>query len=366
MSRLLHEGQRIGRSYEVERYLGEGAFAQVYRVRHRYLGRLAMKVFKHVGTAEETERLLGEAIMLSQLSHPNIVRIFDADTVSTPAGECGFFTMEYVAGGTLHDFWTSHQDRFVPVTSVVEVVRQVCDGLSVAHRERPPIVHRDLTLQNILVGYDGDGLRARISDFGLAKRANPADWMVSAQGTLVFKAPESLRNPQSDSTAGDIWALGTIIYLLLTDTLPFEDPGGAQSFIGAHIREPPRSPQAFNVDVDDALAEVVVDALQPDPRRRIRDAPAMQAALARWQEQYRAPDAPSPDAPMAPAASCKPPRRTEQSEVTGLVEQALLLTRQVGTLPDAADLMEEAFNKDPRLRSRYGSRVALWRKGVMS
>ena len=224
--RLLVEGQKLRGTYEVERYLGEGAFAEVYRVRHRFLGRQAMKVFKMTGMSlEETETMLDEAILLSRLGHPNIVRVFDADTIDTPRGVCGFFTMEYVAGGSLQQFWTSHGSRLVPVSVAVDVLKQCCRGLAVAHSENPPIIHRDIKPQNILVGYDATGIRVRVSDFGLAKRVNPLTLLASSKGTRSFKAPEALQNLDSDSCAGDVWALGSTLYLLLTDRLPYAEGG---------------------------------------------------------------------------------------------------------------------------------------------
>ena len=82
---LLQEGENIKGTYEVERFLGEGAFAEVYRVRHRFLGRQAMKLFKRVGmTQDEIEEILGEAILLSRIGHPNIVRVFDANVFESP------------------------------------------------------------------------------------------------------------------------------------------------------------------------------------------------------------------------------------------------------------------------------------------
>jgi len=97
---LLEDGQTIRDTYEVERFLGEGAFAEVFRVKHRFLGRQAMKVFKRVGmTVPEIEDILGEAIMLSRIGHPNIVRVFDANVLDTEKGLCGYFTMENVPGG---------------------------------------------------------------------------------------------------------------------------------------------------------------------------------------------------------------------------------------------------------------------------
>jgi serine/threonine protein kinase len=95
---LLTEGQSVRDTYEVERFLGEGAFAEVYRVRHRYLGRQALKLFKMSGlTAPEVEAMLGEAVLLSRIEHPNIVRVFDANTITIDGQLYGYFTMEHVA-----------------------------------------------------------------------------------------------------------------------------------------------------------------------------------------------------------------------------------------------------------------------------
>ena len=144
---LLSEGEQIHGTYEVERFLGEGAFAEVYRVKHRFLGRQAMKVFKRSGmTLAEIEEMLGEAILLSRIGHPNIVRVFDANVLETPHGLCGYFTMEHVAGGSLEKFWRSHGNSFVPVGTSVDLICQVCRGLDLAHRESPPIIHRDIKL----------------------------------------------------------------------------------------------------------------------------------------------------------------------------------------------------------------------------
>src|ERR1039458_3782340 len=125
--KLLREGQIVGSTYEVEKFLGEGAFAEVYRVKHRFLGRQAMKVFKLVGmTLEETHEMLSEAIILSRIGHPNIVRVFNADLTDTEFGQCAFFTMEYIAGGSLESFWKSFGAALVPVETSVEILRQVC------------------------------------------------------------------------------------------------------------------------------------------------------------------------------------------------------------------------------------------------
>ncbi|AXB41542.1 serine/threonine-protein kinase [Amycolatopsis albispora] len=365
--KLLEDGQRVGDAYEVERFLGEGAFAEVYRVRHDIFGRQAMKVFKRTGTAEETKTMLGEAIMLTRIGHPNIIRVFHAGMVSSPHGMSGYFTMEYVAGGNLQRFWVSHRERFVPVEDSVRILHQVADGLAVAHSARPAIVHRDITPQNILVGYDTDGLRAKLSDFGLAKSVNPMTLMASTKGTLAFKAPESLLNRQGDSRAGDVWALGTIAYLLLTDTLPYED-GGPTSYFGTQRRTPPPPPHEFNSEVDGELDRIVLRALDPDPSARTPDATALAAELAEWRacrgrgKAKRVVDLPSRTSKNVLGH----PSSATEEEAARLAGRARELARQATTLHEAADLMEEAFNKSPKLRATHEHWLRLWRKGVLT
>jgi serine/threonine-protein kinase len=278
---LLEAGEHVtGGSYVVERLLGQGAYSEVYRVRHAVLGRLAMKVLRRVGTLAQTHGLLGEAVLLSRIGHPNVVRVFDAGTVTTAAGERGWFTMEYVAGGNLDDFRTAHTSGPVPVADTVEVLTQICAGLATAHAEDPPIVHRDLTPWNVLVGQGRHGIRVRIGDFGLARRADPGTGLTSGEGTLAFMAPESLRYGIGSSTAADVYSVGVLAYLLLTDVLPHRDL--AHTVYGAERRQAPVAPSRFNRDVDAGLDRLVLSALDPDPGRRPPDAAALGAALAEW------------------------------------------------------------------------------------
>src|SRR5690606_19598051 len=212
-------------------------------------GRLAMKVLRKVGTLAQTHELLGEAVLLSRLGHPNVVRVFDAGTVTTAAGERGWFTMEYVAGGNLDDYRTAHTAGPLPVADSVEILRQLCAGLAAAHGEDPPIVHRDLTPWNILVGQDAHGIRVRIGDFGLARRAQPG--LTGGEGTLAFMAPEALRYGVGSSTAADVYSVGVLAYLLLTDVLPHRDL--AHTVYGAERRRPPAAPSRLNRAADAAL-----------------------------------------------------------------------------------------------------------------
>ncbi|OFW02561.1 MAG: serine/threonine protein kinase [Acidobacteria bacterium RIFCSPLOWO2_02_FULL_68_18] len=363
---LLREGQMIGGTCEVERFLGEGAFAEVYRVRHRFLGRQAMKVFKAVGmTMEEMERMLFEAILLSRLSHPNIIHVFDADVTETSLGTSGFFTMEYVAGGTLEQFWRSHGTQFVPAEATVEIMRQVCRGLAVAHAENPPIVHRDIKPQNVLVGYDTSGLNAKVCDFGLAKQVNPLTMLASARGTRCFKAPETILDWQNDSRAGDVWAIGSTMYLLLTDRLPYSELGDDGTLDPRRFERPLIPPSRLNVQVDGGLDEIVFRTLDRRPDCRYQTAAELLRDLNSWRPRLRS----TKDRALSLGSSAISKTAlgvhspADQEAAPRMIRKALRLAKGA-RFADAADVMEEAFNEQPELRTRYEYQVKLWRRGV--
>ena len=364
---LLMEGQLIRDTYEVERFLGEGAFAEVYRVRHRFLGRQAMKVFKAPGMSRaEIESLLDEALLLSKIGHPNIVRVFDANIVEGDARIHGFFTMEYVAGGSLDQFWRSHGTALVPIETTVDLMRQICRGLSVAHSESPPIVHRDIKPQNILVGYDGAGVRVRLSDFGLAKRVNPLTLQASARGTRAFKAPETHKNYYGDSRAGDTWALGCTLYLLLTDRLPYAEVGQWDAHDPLRFERPLIPPSRLNVLVDPVLEAIVFRALALEPERRYADASVLLNDLDRWSLPCPVASRPLPTGqPLSESKGVRgADRPADESAARQMIIQAAGLSQRAGRLAEAADLMEEAFNRWPTLREQYGGRLQLWRRGI--
>ncbi len=361
---ILEEGQNIRDTYEVERFLGEGAFAEVYRVKHRFLGRQAMKVFKAAGmTLPDIEDMLGEAIMLSRIGHPNIVRVFDANTVQTKKGLFGYFTMENVPGGSLEKFWQSHGTAYVPVETVVDLMKQVCRGLAIAHREQPPIVHRDIKPQNILVGYEADGLRARVSDFGLAKRVNPLTLLATAAGTISFKPPEAFTDSKGDSCAADVWAIGTTLYLLLTDQLPFKFPSDLGWGSRDLFKEEVRPPSDLNADVNRTLDAIIAKSLSLSPGDRHANAMELLEALEQWRPGTDHAPGKAMMVDVSKAALGTAHSSPNQQLAQDMARQALELKKQ-GRLADAADAMEEAFNKWPDLRQKYAPQVRLWRCGI--
>jgi len=365
---LLNEGDIIRDSYTVDRFLGEGAFAEVYRVKHRFMRRqLAMKVFKLLGTIEETQSALEEAIILSDIGHRNVIRVFDMNMIETANGTRGFFTMEYIAV-TLQDFWIGYGNEFVPLETSVEIVKQVCHGLNVAHRDNPPIIHRDIKPHNILVGYDESGLRACLTDFGLAKRVNPLKLKASARGTPCFKAPETFIDPWSDSCAGDVWAAGVTLYLLLTDRFPFEPPEGDCNKLDYRCFEHPLIPPSrWNIRVDSILDQIVIRALAIDREKRYQNAAELLEGLNRW--KLRPPQGVKDFKDNLSSANSKDvlgaPAKADEAQIREMVTQALQLSRERGRLREAADLMEEALNRWPALREDYEQDLKHWRAGIV-
>lgn len=351
---LLEEGQVVRDTYTVERKLGEGFFAEVYRVRHRFLGRQAMKVFKTIGlSAADLEQMFGEALLLSRLSHPNIIRVFDANVTMTERGTLGYFTMELVAGGSLLDYWRSYPQQPMPVPLVVDLVQQACSGLALAHGEAPPVLHRDIKPDNILVGQESNGLRVRLSDFGLAKKANALTHMASARGAIGFKAPECLRGMGSDSAASDVWSVGYTLYLLLTNSPPYPEPDRDDTLRQRRFDQlVPAS--TLNIRVDPALDAIVNRALALNPRDRYPSAVPMLADLQRWQPQA------DERVPPVPAV----PQPQNEDEARQMVAEAMGLAKQAGRLTDAARMLEAACDQSPALREEYEDQLSLWRRGI--
>ncbi len=362
---ILSPGQVVRDTYEVERLLGEGAFAEVYRVKHRFMGRQAMKVFKATGaTLEDIEHDIAEAILLSGIKHPNIVEVYDANVLEASKAQFGYFTMTYMPGGTLERFWRSFGTTLMPVEQVVEVIRQACRGLAVAHSSSPPIVHRDIKPQNLLVGFAADGLRVRLSDFGLAKAVNPLTLLVSAKGTLGFKPPESLNNV--DSCAADVWAVGTTLYLLLTDEMPFpmlsdRDVEDANRFL-----RPIRPPSIYNIGIDAGLESIIFRCLAASASDRYADANELLRDLEKWTPGYKPPGTSvSQSKRGSKTAIAERSPHDLKGEARNALQEAIGIAHDPTKLMSAADLLEEAISKDPALRDRYESQLQLWRKGIM-
>ena len=206
----LEQGAIVRNTYTVDTLLGSGCFADVYLVRHRFLGMQAMKVFREP-TLEGGTDALREAFLLSRFGHPHIVRVFEANVLDAAFGGNEFLTMEYVAGSTLLDYAS---ERTLSIRRVLEIACQVCEAVAQAHAQTPPVVHRDIKPQNVLVE-PGEGTpHVKLADFGFALPVGRGTITGSTAGTLAYMAPETLDG--TGTTASDVWSLGILTYELLT------------------------------------------------------------------------------------------------------------------------------------------------------
>ncbi|HEX8556974.1 MAG TPA: serine/threonine-protein kinase [Pyrinomonadaceae bacterium] len=356
MMTLLEEGQPIRNGdFVVERFLGEGFFAEVYRIRHQIIDqRQALKIFKTPGSVDEVRLMLDEARLLTGLGHRNIVRVYDAGIHQTGARSYGFFTMEYLEGGSLEQFRLQHQERLVPVPVTVGVLRQVCQGLGRAHGRRPPLIHRDIRPQNILIGEDEEGLRACLSDFGLAKHVNPLKLKASTKGAPCYRAPECYDDPQAASCAADVWALGLTAYLMLTDRFPYAG-ADLDEIKPEHFRRPLVPASSLNGGVDERLDRILARALAIDPAERYPHAMALLQDLEAWGRTGV--DAPRPAAPRPrPEADL-----SGEQEARPLVARALQLAPS--RLEEASQLLQRAMDAHPPYREQYKGLLKAWLSG---
>lgn len=257
--------------------LGEGGMGLVYRARDRTLDRIvALKVIRggSLIRREELDRFLLEAKAAAQFDHPHIVPILE---IGSHLGQ-PYYTMPYLAGGNL----AQNLDRLQgDVEQAVTLIRKVAQALDCVHQKG--ILHRDLKLANVLLDETGEPL---IADFGLARMTgSDIDLTRSNQrlGTLPYMAPEQLSGGKSKlSPATDVWALGVMLYQLLTGERPFA--GDSEDLIAGQIRSAePLRPADRVASMDRTLDAIVMRCLEKDPEQRFPSAGALAQELGRWQ-----------------------------------------------------------------------------------
>jgi len=263
--------RRIGDRYEVVDLLGEGDQGIVFLVRDR-ARQGALRALKMLRPDPEDpaarERLLQEFRRLALLEHPGLVRVYDF-AVDERTGR-PYLVMERVGGRPLPQ---AVRDR--PLPFVLEAFRQVLEAVDHLHRQG--LVHRDLKPENILVeeGDDPDRPgRVVVMDLGLSLERGTAD--AAPAGTLHFLAPEIFEG-HAATPRSDLWSLGVVFYLALTDRLPW-DAASARDLLETRRRTEPPPPSRWNPAVPLALDALVLGMLAEDPARRL---PGAAAALAR-------------------------------------------------------------------------------------
>ena len=245
--------------YEIESLLGRGGMGVVYRARQTALGRrVAIKmVLSEQAPLEERERFAIEAEAVARLQHPNIVQIYEIGAV----GGRPFFTLEYIDGGTLEQH---SGGKPMPWREAVRLLEMLARAVHVAHRQG--IVHRDLKPSNVLLTKDGT---PKITDFGIAKRMDAAKQTQTGKilGTPSYMSPEQAMGGKQVGPSTDIYALGAILYDMLTGRPPFEGESTLETMVQT-VQSEPVSPRALQPKLPRDLEVVTLRCLEKSPDRR--------------------------------------------------------------------------------------------------
>ncbi|MDQ3781049.1 MAG: protein kinase, partial [Chloroflexota bacterium] len=264
----------VGGRYELLHRVGEGNFSITYRARDVILDRnVAVKVLREQFAADETfvSRFEREARVAASVSHPNVVDVYDFG----PVGNTYYIAMQYVAGRTLKQELDARGR--LPPPDAIRFATQILQGLAAIHAAG--IVHRDIKPQNVLLGQDE---LARVTDFGVAHY--PLQGALTTHGTTVgtasYMAPEQARGGAL-TEATDLYAVGVVLFELLTGRLPFE-ADNPMAVMLAHLQQPAPSLRdvAPELQLSPSLQSVVARALSKDPTARYPSADDMSEALA--------------------------------------------------------------------------------------
>ncbi len=278
--------------YEVLERLGRGGMAEVYKGRHTRLNRwVAIKILPAslAADADFRARFEREAQSVASLRHPNIVQVFDFGDVSGTY----YMVMEFISGKDLGQFMTDSGP--ISYEQARPVIRDLCEALDYAHAQG--LVHRDVKPSNVLLRLTDDGrpmagvslspvighLSAVLTDFGIAKMLGGDTGATKTglmMGTLNYMAPEQIRSAGEVDGRADIYALGVMLYQMLTGQLPFlaDNPG---AMMLAHLQQPPADPRDVTASIPNGVADAILQALEKDPNDRFKSAGDMFKAMER-------------------------------------------------------------------------------------
>jgi len=263
--------------YRVTHLIARGGMAQVYRAQDLMLNRpVALKVLYPELSVDPTfvERFRREAQAAANLSHPNIVPVFDWGEENGTY----FIVMELVEGTSLAGLLREH--RTMSPHRSAELVAQVAAALAQAHRSG--VVHRDVKPGNILLTEDG---QVKVTDFGIAQAVSTEDNLTAAgsvMGTATYFSPEQAEGAAVDGRS-DVYSLGVVLYELLAGRPPFVGDSPV-SVAGMHVRDAVPSPRQFNPGIPDEIEAITMMALAKRPGQRYQTADEMRADLLRFTE----------------------------------------------------------------------------------
>ena len=268
-------GKMLDNRYELLELIGTGGMANVYKAKCHRLNRLvAIKILKSdlAENADFRRRFRDESLAVAQLSHANIVSIYD---VSSSHG-IDYIVMELIDGITLKQYMERrvHMDW----REALHFITQIMRGLSHAHSRG--IIHRDIKPQNIMVLRDGS---VKVADFGIACLADAHQTLAQeALGSVHYISPEQAKGERLDARS-DIYSAGVVLYEMLTGRLPFEGDSAVSVAI-QHLSSVPLNPREIDPEIPEALELICMKAMNPDLNKRYQSADAMLADLEKFRK----------------------------------------------------------------------------------
>ena len=295
---LLAPGEQLAGRFTILRFVARGGMGAVYEATDVILrSRVALKVLEGRITADPAamERFRREVLLARRVSHPNVCRVYELYQATTATGApVSFLTMEFLDGETLATR-LSREGRFTS-PQALPLVQQMCEGLAAAHAEG--VIHRDFKSSNVMLvpraGESATGsIRVVITDFGVARAleerrgAEALTGGAGFLGTPEYMAPEQVTGGEV-SPATDVYALGVVLYQMVTGALPFT--GDTPLAIAVrHIDTAPPRPDLAAPGLDSRWSRAILRCLDRDPRHRFQRAPEIAVALASGPSRARWP-----------------------------------------------------------------------------
>lgn len=269
-------GKQLG-DYQIRSNLGQGGMAHVFKAYDPKLERYAaVKVIDSMliksgdeGSESDdistTERFKREARAIANLKHPNIVGVYQLGWEEVPeVGLVYYMAQAYIEGRDLRQIIkeTNLQGKKLSHAQVLRIVRDVASALDYAHAHG--VIHRDIKPANIMVMHDG---HAVLTDFGLALRAQE-NTMGRTFGTVHYIAPEQAVSSAQAVPQSDLYALGIVIYEIMTGRVPFDSTNGPMAIAMSHITDVPPPPRLYNPNIPEAVEEVILRAISKNVEHR--------------------------------------------------------------------------------------------------
>jgi len=259
------ENQLLNNRYKLLAQVAAGGMALVYKAQDTMLNRIvAVKILRESFAEDPAfqKRFVREAQAAANLSHPNIVTVYDFGR----DGDRQYIVMEYVEGRDLKS--VIRGEGQLPLARSLDIARQICSGVGAAHRTG--VVHCDIKPQNVLITAEG---QVKVTDFGIARAfsaAAPVGYTESVWGTPHYFSPEQAAGEQP-TPASDVYSIGVILFEMLTGRLPFEGDN-QQQLAMAHLRDTPPPVTQYNPNLPLVVEQIINQALEKEPSHRYRNA----------------------------------------------------------------------------------------------